>query len=355
MTSMTETPPDVSLTIYLGVDTHKHTHHAAIIDHLGRPLADREFPATDTGHRQLLAWLAGTGSVAAAGVEGTGSYGAGLTHVLRRAGLTVVDVDRPDRRSRRRHGKSDQIDAYAAATAALTGRATTIPKTHDGNVEAIRFLHNARRSVVKAKADAITTLKAMIVNAPEPLRAALRPLTDAALLRTCAALRPDPIAPDHLISAVKTALRSLARRILDLTAESRALLKNIETLIVHTAPALLARCGVGVETAAQLLITVGDNPERIASEGAFANLCGVAPIPASSGKTTRYRLNRGGDRQANRALHMIVLARLKYDERTRAYRDKRLAENKTKRDIIRCLKRAVAREMFPLLNPRTSG
>jgi transposase len=201
MTSMTETPPDVSLTIHAGVDTHKHTHHAAIVDHLGRRITDREFPATDAGHHQLLTWLAGTGVVASAGVEGTGSYGAGLTHVLRGAGLTVVDVDHPDRRSRRRHGKSDPIDAYAAATAALTGRATTVPKTHDGDVEAIRFLHNARRSVVKSRAEAITALKAMIVNAPETVRAALRELPDPKLFRTCAAWRPGPIGPGDLTAA----------------------------------------------------------------------------------------------------------------------------------------------------------
>lgn len=355
MTSMTETPPDVSLTIHAGVDTHKHTHHAAIVDHLGRPLADREFPATDAGYHQLLNWLAGTGIIASVGVEGTGSYGAGLTHVLHDAGLTVVEVDRPDRRSRRRHGKSDPIDAYAAATAALTGRATTVPKTHDGDVEAIRFLHNARRSVIKSRAEAITTLKAMIVNAPETLRAALRGLSDTALFAACAALRPGPIVPGDLTAAVKTALRSLARRIRALTAEGRALRRNIEILVAHTAPRLLERCGVGVETAAQLLITAGDNPGRITSEGAFANLCGVAPIPASSGKTTRYRLNRGGDRQANRALHLIVVNRLKHDDRTRAYRDKRLAQHKSTRDIIRCLKRAVAREIFALLNPANPG
>lgn len=355
MTSMTETPPDVSLTIHAGVDTHKHTHHAAIIDHLGRRITDREFPTTDAGHHQLLTWLAGVGVVASVGVEGTGSYGAGLTHVLRDAGLTVVEVDRPDRRTRRRHGKSDPIDAYAAATAALTGRATTVPKTHDGDVEAIRFLHNARRSVVKSRAEAITTLKAMIVNAPETIRADLRALSDPKLFRTCAALRPGPIVPGDLTAAVKTSLRSLARRILDLTAESRALRTNIATLVAHTAPQLLERCGVGVLTAAQLLITVGDNPGRITSEGAFANLCGVAPIPASSGRMTRYRLNRGGDRQANRALYTIVVTRLKHDDRTRAYRDKRHAQGKTKREIIRCLKRAVAREMFALLNPATPG
>jgi len=345
---MTETPPAVSLTVYVGVDTHKDTHHAAIVDSVGRQIGDREFPVTASGHRQLLAWLASTGIVARVGVEGTGSYGCALTTVLREAGLTVVDVDRPDRRARR-HGKSDPIDAYAAATAALSGRATTTPKTHDGNVEAIRFLRNARRSAVKARAEAMTTLKAMIVTVPEPVRESLHGLTDAQLLRTCARMRPAPITDGNITAAAVTSLRSLARRILELTDEERALTKQIRTLVAHTAPELLDRVGVGAETAAQLLTTFGDNRDRIVSEAAFASLCGVAPIPASSGKTHRHRLNRGGDRQANRALYIIVITRIAHDERTHNYVARRTTEGKTTREIIRCLKRAVAREIYRLL------
>jgi transposase len=346
---MTETPAAVSRTVYAGIDTHKHTHHVALVDVLGRRVTDREFPTTGTGHRQLLAWMAGVGAVARIGVEGTGSYGASVTTALRAAGLDVVEVDRPDRRARRTHGKSDPLDAYAAATAALTGGATTVPKTHDGDVEAIRFLRNARRSAVKARAEAITQLKAMLVTAPEPVRGGLRALSDTALISTCAGLRPGPVVPGDLTAAVKTALRSLARRILDLTEEERTLHTHLETLVAHTAPELLDRMGIGVETATQLLITVGDNRHRIRNEAAFAHLCGVAPIPASSGRTHRHRLHRGGDRQANRALYIIVITRLAHDRRTRDYMARRTAEGKSTREIIRCLKRAVAREVFRLL------
>ncbi|OZD67252.1 hypothetical protein CH263_11495 [Rhodococcus sp. 06-1059B-a] len=331
---MTENPPDVSLTVFVGIDTHKDTHHAAVIDHLGRDVADRQFPATAAGYRAVLAWLAGIGVVARVGVEGTGSYGSGVTAVLQQAGIDVVDVDRTARRSRRFHGKSDPLDAYSAARLAASGIARTIPKAHNGDVEAIRFLHNARRSAVKSRAEAITALKSAVVNAPEAIREQLRDLST---------------------TAVKTALRSLARRIRMLDEEITALEADLHPLIDDAAKDLLERYGVGYETAAQLLITIGDNHERISTEAAFANLCGVAPIPASSGKTNRNRLNRGGNRQANRALHIIVVARLKRDPRTQAYRDKRLTEGKSKRDIIRCLKRAVAREMFKLLTRKITG
>lgn len=352
---MTENPPDVSLTIVAGVDTHKDTHHAAIIDHLGRKVADREFPATAAGYRALLAWLTGTGIVARVGIEGTGSYGSALTTVLLTAGIEVVDVDRTDRRSRRFHGKSDPLDAYSAARIAAAGLARTIPKTHDGDVESIRFLHNARRSAVKARAEAITGLKSALVNAPDTIRDQLRHLTTTAMINACAALRPTKVTPGALTAAIKTALRSMARRIHLLDADIGALEADLKVLIDDTAEDLVGRFGVGYETAAQLLITVGDNPHRIGTEAAFASLCGVAPIPASSGKTTRHRLNRGGNRQANRALHIIVMARLKHDPRTQTYRDKRLAQGKSKRDIIRCLKRAVAREMFLLLTQKTAA
>ncbi|SNT53666.1 IS110 family transposase [Rhodococcoides kyotonense] len=346
---MTENPPDVSLAVFVGIDTHKDTHHAAIIDHLGRDIADREFAATAAGHRDLLAWLDGVGTIARIGVEGTGSYGSGVTATLQKAGFEVVDVDRTDRHSRRFHGKSDPLDAYSAARLAASGIARTVPKAHDGDVEAIRFLHNARRSAVKSRAEAITALKSAVVNAPETIREQLRDLTTAALVDACARLSRTKVKPGAVNAAVSAALRSIAHRIRAFDKEITALDKDLKVLVDATAGDLVERFGVGYETAAQLLITVGDNPERISTEAAFASLCGVAPIPASSGKNNRHRLNRGGNRQANRALHIIVLARLKRDPRTQAYRDRRLAEGKTPREIIRCLKRAVAREMFQLL------
>ncbi|MDV8025345.1 IS110 family transposase [Rhodococcus sp. IEGM 1330] len=351
MTIITERPPDVSLTVYVGIDTHKDTHHAAIIDALGRPVADRQFPSTEVGHRALLAWIAGTGVAEKVGVEGTGSYGTTLTTFLRGAGLEVVDVDRVDRKARRFHGKSDSIDAHSAAQSVLAGRVSTIPKTHDGDVEAIRFLHNARHFSVKARAEAITMLKGAIVNAPDHIRAPLRDLPNKTLVETCARMRPGTVTPGNLDAAIKTSLRCLALQILELGTHEHTLKMQITTLVNATAPQLLDRFGIGFETAAQLLITFGDNRDRITSEGAFAALSGVSPIPASSGKTSRHRLNRGGNRQANRALHVIVMARLKHDADTRKYRDRRLAEGKSKRDIIRCLKRAVAREIYRLLKP----
>lgn len=348
---MTETAPGVSLDIYAGVDTHKDTHHAAIVDHLGRRIADREFAADPTGYRQLLAWIAGAGTIAAVGIEGTGTYGAGLTATLRGADITVLEVDKPDRRARRPRGKSDPIDAYAAATAAASGRASTIPKTRDGDVEAIRFLHSARHSAVKARAEAQTQITSMIVTTPASLRTQLQPLTKSRLINTCAALRPEPVATGGVLAAAKTALRSTARRILELTEEIEAFDRQLQILTRRAAPDLLALPGVGPETTAQLLISIGDNRDRITSESAWANKCGVSPLQASSGKTRRHRLNRGGDRQANRALHTIATSRLQHDDRTRAYHDRRIAEGKSDREITRCLKRYIARETYRVLNP----
>lgn len=352
VSSMTDTDTAVSIEVYLGVDTHRDTHHAALVDRLGRPIDDREFPTTTDGYRRLLTWASAAGAIVGVGVEGTSSYGAALTGVLREAGLAVVEVDHPDRSARRRRGKSDPVDAYAAAAAVVSGRATTCPKSRDGDVESIRVLHNTRRAAVKARSDALTSLKSMLVTAPDEVRERLRGLTRARLIRVCAGLEPGPVASGGVSAATETALRSIAVRYQHLSVEIAALERDLRVLTRRAAPALLELPGVGFDTTAQLLITVGDNRERIVSEAALANLCGVAPIQASSGQRCRHRLNRGGDRQANRALHTVVLSRLKTDPVTRAYRERRLAEGKTKREVIRCLKRAVAREIFRVLNPR---
>ncbi|MFH5231966.1 IS110 family transposase [Antrihabitans spumae] len=352
MTSMTEIPADVSLALFLGVDTHKDTHHAALVDVHGRRLTDHEFGTDAAGCTELLAWAARHGVVTAAGVEGTGGYGAGLTRHLHQAGVTVVEVDHPDRQSRRRLGKSDPLDAYAAAAAVHSGRATTIPKDRDGDVESIRLLHNARASAVKSRAEAMTQLKSVIVTCPDLLRTQLRGLTKAKLIRTCVGFRPDPITTGGVLAANKTTLRRTAKRIVDLTAEIKEHERDLKMLTRRAAPELLALVGVGVETASQLLVTVGENRDRIHAETSLARLCGVAPMLASSGKTKRHRLNRGGDRQGNRALHTIVLSRLKHDPRTKAYVERRSAENKSKKEIMRCLKRYVAREIYQVLNPK---
>lgn len=344
MTSMTDQTPEVTG----GVDTHGETHHAAVIDRLGRHLADREFPATGTGYRQLVSWLRSFGVVTAVGVEGTGAYGAELARTARRAGLTVIEVDRPDRKTRRMKGKSDPIDAYAAAMAVASGRATGTPKTRDGVVEAVRTLRVVRRSAVKSRTQAVNQARQLLVTSPEGLRAQLRGLTAAALATACARLRPGTDLADPA-QAAKAALRRLGRRVLALTEEIDGLEAELTTLTTQAAPELLALKGVGSDVAGQLLATAGDNPDRLHSEAAFAHLCGAAPIPASSGRRDRHRLNRGGDRAANHALHTIVLCRLRWDERTRAYMERRTQQGLSKKDIMRCLKRHVAREVYRVL------
>lgn len=341
---MTDQTPVVTA----GVDTHGRTHHAAVIDHLGRHLADKEFPATGKGYRQLLAWLFSHGAITAVGVEGTGAYGAELARVLRGEGLTVVEVDRPDRKTRRMKGKSDPIDAYAAATAVASGRATGTPKTRDGIVEAIRSLRVARRSAVKARTQAVNQAHQLVVTAPEHVRAPLRGLPVKKLADRCARLRPGPDLTDPA-HAVRFALRRLGKRIIALGEEIAELDVELKGLTSRAAPELLELKGVGSDVAGQLLATAGDNPDRLRSEAAFAHLCGAAPIPASSGRRDRHRLNRGGDRAANHALHTIVLCRMRHDERTRAYVERRTGQGLAKKDIMRCLKRHVAREVYRVL------
>lgn len=355
MTSMTKIGDSVTG----GVDTHGDTHHAAVIDQVGRQLADREFPASPAGYRALLQWLGGHGSLARVGVEGTGAYGAGLARHLRAAGVTLVEVDRPDRKTRRAKGKSDPIDAYAAARAALNGAATGTPKTRDGRVEAIRVLRVARRGAVKARTQAMNQLKGLIITAPADLREALRGLNSAALIETCARLRPGAHGPGLAAltdpsAATKTTLRHLAHRHQHLSQEITELDADILPLVAAAAPKLLALRGVGPEIAGQLLATAGDNPTRLGSEAAFAHLCGVAPIPASSGRTDRHRLNRGGDRAANNALHTIVLCRLRYEPRTQHYMARRTAQGLSKKEIIRCLKRYVLRDIYRALLTTTT-
>jgi transposase len=334
-----------------GVDTHQDTHTAAVIDSAGRPLGNQQFPATAAGYRQLLAWLRSFGTLLIVGIEGTGVYGAGLARHLTAEGVEMVEVDRPDRTSRRFAGKSDPLDAEAAARTALARVRTGVPKQRDGQVEALRNLRVARRSAIAQRADCQRRIKSLIVTAPEPLRAQLRGLATAGLIRTCAGLRPDPTRIGDPEQAAKTALRSLARRHAALTEEIDDLDALIGPLVTDINPDLLARTGVGADVAGQLLVTAGQNVDRLHSEPAFAMLCGAAPIPASSGKTHRHRLNRGGDRQANAALYRVVLCRMRWDPRTRAYVERRTKEGLSKKDIIRCLKRMIARELYYVLRP----
>jgi transposase len=340
--------PDQLPPVTVGVDTHADQHVAAALDGRGRLLGASAFPTTPAGYAALLAWAGAYGPIERVGIEGTGTYGAGLARWLQRRALTVVEVDRPSRRLRAQRGKSDPIDAEAAARAAQSGTALGSPKAGDGPVEAIRALRLARRSAVKARTQAANQLHALVLTAPDCLRARLRPLAPRALVTTAARLRPSAEArtPE---AATKLALRTVARRSQALDVEIALLDKHLMHLVEETAPALLAIKGVGTDTAGALLVAAGDNPNRLHSEAAFAHLCGVAPIPASSGKTQRYRLNRGGNRDANRALYLLAIGRLGWDERTRTYADKRTQQGKTKAEIIRCLKRYIARELYPTL------
>ena len=332
-----------------GVDTHKDFHHAAAIDHLGRHLAQQWFPATRAGYAALLTWLRGFGMLLGVGVEGTGSYGAGLARYLAEQGVEVVEVNRPDRALRRRQGKSDVIDAYAAAEATASGRAAATPKDHTAAVEAIRVLRETRDGAIKARTAAINTLKSLITTGPEPLRDALRGLRHAQLLAACAALPEQDHPGDVATQATITALASHTTRIQTLNTEIAALDKQLTTLVRDTAPTTTAIFGAGTDTAGQLLITAGHNIDRLTSESALAALCGASPIPASSGKTTRHRLNRAGDRQANKALYRIIIVRLRHHQPTRDYLNKRLSEGKTKKEAIRCLKRHLVREIYRAL------
>jgi transposase len=312
------------------------------------------FPATGAGYVQLLDWMGGFGRIVLVGIEGTGAYGVALAAHLRRQGVAMVEVDRPDRKTRRSQGKCDPVDAEAAARAALAARATGTPKDHDTTVESVRVLRVARRSAVDQRADVQRQIKSMIVTAPEPLRDQLRALRDKQLLAACVDLCPDPTRLHEPGEATKHALHTLAARHAQLSEEITGLDTHLATLVKLINPALLELTGVGVDVAGQLLVTAGANPERLRSEAAFAMLCGVAPLPASSGKTTRHRLNRGGDRQANAALHRVALSRLRWDTRTRTYAERRTTEGLSKKEIIRCLKRLIAREIYYVLRPTTT-
>lgn len=326
-----------------GVDTHADLHCAAAVDGNGQVLATASFAATIDGFGAMFDWLAGHGQVSVVGVEGTSSYGKGLTGFLRRNGIEVVEVIRPNRQTRRLNGKSDPADAIAAARAVLSGEASGIPKTGEGPVEAIRALRIARSSALKARTQASNQIRDLIRTGPDDLRDKLHPLTTSQRVEACARLR---ITDRHTTTEVacRTALRLLARRHQALSKEIKELTSRLVELVQTTAPTLCALKGVGPDVAAKLLIAAGDNPERMRNEAAFAALCGASPLDASSGKQQRHRLNRGGDRQANNALWTIAMVRMSTDPKTRHYAERRTKEGLTKGEILRCLKRYIARE-----------
>jgi len=341
---MTNPTPDEGLVG--GIDSHTDTIHVSLISAVGQDIADHEFSTTHSGYRAAVAWLSGHGPVTAVGVEGTSSYGCGISTALHQAGIKVVEVNRTRPAERRRQGKSDRLDAYRAARAVLSGEASTPPKRD--SIEPLRALCVARRSAVKAQQAAWRQIGALLVNAPAHLRDTYRDLPPTKLVVALVSSRPAQVVdPDH--ADILYSLRTLARRHRDLTKELADLTERINARVGAANPGLLAIKGVGPVVGAQLLITAGDNPDRLRSQASFAALCGTSPVPVSSGRTDRHRLSRGGDRAANCALHLIVNTRMSNDPRTRAYRDAHLAKGWTTKDIYRALKRALAREIYRAL------
>jgi transposase len=333
--------------IILGVDTHLDTHVGAVINEVGHMLGTFATPTNAEGYRQLLHWARSFGNLQRAGVEGTGTYGAGLARLLREQGVTVWEINRPDRSKRRLRGKSDPTDAESAARTVLSGNATAVPKSQTGAAEALRTVSVARRSAVKARTQAINQLRALLVSAPDEIRDKLRGSKPEQCVARCARLRFLGATP--LLQTLTSTLRLLARRWIHLTAELRELDATLERLTTYAAKRLRTRFGVGPQCAATLLAVAGDNPERLRSEAALAALCGASPLQASSGKTVRHRLNRGGDRAANNALWTIAMVRMRSEPRTQAYVARRTAQGMTNKEIHRCLKRYIVRELYPLI------
>ncbi len=330
-----------------GVDTHKDSHTVVALDTTGQWLGFAQFPASPRGYRDLLAWLRCQGILLRVGVEATGSYGAGLTRHLLAEGVSVLEVIPPRRRSRRGCDKSDPDDAAAAARAAVSGQATGLPKSADGRVEALRMIRLVRSSAIKARTQAANQLHALVETAPARLRERLRGYSIATLVRKAQRWRPSEIQDPY--TACRSTLARLAKRWHRLHEEIRGYDQELERLTRPLCPQLLERAGVGPEVASCLMVAAGDNPQRLNSEASFAALCGVSPLDASSGRQRRHRLNRGGNRDANRALWVIAFVRLRMDPRTQAYAARRTAEGRTRSEITRCLKRYIAREIYSLL------
>jgi transposase len=337
----------------IGVDTHRDSHTAAVVDPTGAVLADATVSADAFGYKRVLAFgRSGAPGRRAWAIEGTGSFGAGLTTYLLEQGEWVVEIDRPARPARRNGAKSDELDAARAAREALSRKHLAQPRRR-GDREAIRVLLTTRHGAVVSRTRAVCHLKALLVSAPEQLRNHFRKMSTDEQLTRCARLRTSPSqASEH--RATIMALRSTARRALALEAEACDLETELERLVTQVAPNLLEEPGVGTVTAAQILCS-WSHSGRLRSEAAFAALAGAAAIPASSGQTIRHRLNRGGDRQLNRALHTIVLSRLAHHHETRTYAARRRAEGRTPREIKRCLKRHLARRLFKLLELSAVG
>ena len=322
-------------TVAIGVDTHKDVHVAVALDALGGQLDSREIPTTPAGYRRLLSWAQELG-VPAFAIEGTGSYGAGLVRFLKQADIAVYECERP-RRQERRRGKNDLIDAASAARRLIVGDGLSLPRG-DGRREDLRLLLLERRGAVQARNAALNQLSALVVTAPEHVRERLGALSGQRLARAAARLRPR----EEVVNGV---LRRLGKRAERLSKEVADAERALATIVAGLAPELLAECGVGPVCAAQLLVSSGDR-ERMRSEASFAALAGTSPVDASSGKQRRHRLNRGGDRQLNWALHVIALQRVRHHPETTASYERLLAAGKTVREARRCVKRALARHFY---------
>lgn len=341
---MTDTSNEID-SVVGGVDTHKDLHFAAVVDGKDHVLGTQAFATTRHGYKLMVKWMKAFGQLSRVGVECTGTYGAGLLRYLSQINVQVLEVTAPDKADRRKRGKDDTLDAENAAHAAFARIRTVTPKARDGLVESLRVLAVCRKTAICSRRVALQMIQMNIVSAPDALRDELRKMTRMQLIRTLAAWRPDMTSYREVTTAYRIALKSLARRYLELHDEIADLDALIKPIVDELSPKLIARNAVGYTSAAQLLITIGDNSDRLASEASFAALCGVNPIPASSGKVSRHRLNRGGDRAANSALHIIAIGRLRTETRTQDYVAKRIAQGHSKMEAIRCLKRYIAREV----------
>jgi len=334
--------------VILGVDTHLDTHVGVVINNQGKVIGTlASIPTNRTGYLKLLTWARSLGKVRCAGVEGTGTYGAGLTRLLRQQGIEVWEINRPDRAKRRLQGKSDPTDAESAARTVLSGNATATPKSQSGVAEALRMLSVARRSAVKARTQTINQLRSLLISAPDDLRERLWKTKPEECVTGCARLRKAE--GSILLKTLTTTLRLLAKRWLMLSAELKELDSTLDHLTNQSAKRLRNQFGVGPQTAAILIAVAGDNPERLRNEAALAALCGASPLQASSGKTIRHRLNRGGDRSANNALWTIAMVRMRSEPRTQTYVARRAAQGMSNKEIQRCLKRYIVRELYPLI------
>jgi len=326
-------------TVAIGVDTHKRTHTAVALDRVGAQVGSCEVEATAAGYAQLLAWASELGEPAFA-LEGAGSYGAGLASLLVAFGLPVYEVERPRRRERRRD-KNDLIDAARAAGRLLSGEGLGALRGGGPAREELRLLLLERRSAVRARTAALNQLHAVLLSAPADLRERLDGLKGDKLAQRCARLRPR----DERERVLASVLRRLATRVRLLTREIAQLESELKRIVSALVPDLLAECGVGPVCAAQLVVSSGD-PERMRNEASFAALAGTSPVEASSGPSRRHRLNRGGDRQLNAALHVIARTRLRCHPETRAYRERLLGRGKSNREAMRCVKRQLARHCY---------